>query len=261
MGIRDVFQQLEQALLWDRTQAREKMIRALSFIDPSGRAPRQFSIPEAGKVLKMDLREFVDQGNWIISCFYSYLAWTGDYSILNETIGYYENIADRTVKLSEIKDSVLEHLLRIMNYLESNLDVEDGTGCLRILFGDWNDAIDGLGHTKDEGKKYGTGVSVMATLHFYQNLFEMSEILKSLDGYEDQVEHYLKVRENIKWGLLEHAIECNEANEKRLIHGWGDHMSYKVGSFKDSDGISRISFAPNAFWVRSGLIKICWFRH
>ncbi len=256
MGVRDVYQQLEQALLWDPRQAREKMLVALGFLDPSGRAPRQYSLPDfEGAIPRMDLRAFIDQGNWIISCFYSYVTWTNDFSILDEVIGYYENIEDRTVKKSELQDSALQHLLRIADYLERNLDTVDGTNCLRILHGDWNDALDGLGRTNDEGKKYGTGVSVMASLHFYQNLFEICEILRCVGGYEEKIAHYEAVRNSLKEGLLTHAIEVNEHGETRLIHGWGDHGSYKIGSFGDSDGKSRISFAPNAFWVTAGMIK------
>lgn len=256
LGVRDVFQQLEQALMWDSVQAREKIVRALGYLDPSGRSPRQFSIPENPKVIpKMDLREFVDQGNWIISCVYSYLAWTNDFSILDEVCGYYEIIEERTVKPSDIKDSVLDHVIKITDYLIKNIDTEDGTNCLRILYGDWNDALDGLGRTEEPGKVYGTGVSVMASLHLYQNLYEITEILKVVGGYDKKIEHYLNVRDALGEGLNKYAIVTNEKGEQRLIHGWGDHNSYKIGSFCDSDGKSRISFAPNAFWVTSGLIK------
>ena len=255
LGTRDVFQQLEQALIWDPMQGREKMLRALSYIDPSGRAPRQFTVVEDPDVVPaMDLREFVDQGNWILSCFYSYLAWTNDFSILNEDCGYYEIVGENTVKRSELKDSALVHLIRIADYLESKLDKE-GTGCLRILFGDWNDAIDGLGRTTDKDRKFGSGVSVMASLHYYQNLYELSEILKIVGGYENKILHYEKVRTQLGQSIIKHAIVENEVGEQRLIHGWGDKNSYKVGSFCDSDGMSRISFAPNAFWVSSGLIQ------
>lgn len=254
LGTRDVFQQLEQALIWDSAQAREKMLRAISYIDPSGRAPRQFSIVDDPDVMpQMDLREFVDQGNWILSCFYSYLAWTNDLSILNEDCGYYEIIGNNAVKRSEMTDSALTHLIRIADYLESKLDKE-GTGCLRILFGDWNDAIDGLGRTTDVSKDFGSGVSVMASLHYYQNLHELSQILKAVGGYEEQIRHYEEVRRQLSKSIVKHVIVENETGEKRLIHGWGDKKSYLVGSFCDSDGKSRISFAPNAFWVSSGLI-------
>lgn len=258
IGMRDVFQQLEQALIWDPKQAREKIIRAIGYIDISGRPPRQFSIVSNRNVLpKMELSAYIDQGNWIISSLYTYLAYTGDYSILDEPAGYYEIVDEKAnkVRFSEKTDSVLEHLIRVADYLESNLDREDGTYCLRALKGDWNDAIDGLGATKDNGKKFGTGVSVMATLHFYQNLREMSEILSAVKKYEDKVKYYLSVREQVRDGLNKYAVEKNSYGEVRLLHGWGDHRSYKVGSFCDSDGLSRISFAPFAFWAISGMAE------
>lgn len=258
IGMRDVFQQLEQALIWDPKQAREKIIRAIGYIDISGRPPRQFSIVSNRNVSpKMDLNAYIDQGNWIISTLYTYLAYTGDYSILDESAGYYEIVDEKAhkIRFSEKEDSVLEHLIRVTDYLEGNLDREDGTNCLRALKGDWNDAIDGLGATKDEGKKFGTGVSVMATLHFYQNLHEMSEILSAVGKYEDKAKYYLEVREQVRDGLNKYAVEKNAEGEVRLIHGWGDHLSYKVGSFCDSDGLSRISFAPFAFWVISGMVE------
>lgn len=255
LGIRDVFQQLEQAILWDPTQAREKILRALSYIDPSGRSPRQISITENhSQIPTMDLREFIDQGNWIISCIYSYISWTNDFSILNEECGYYK-LSDYSVGLCDLRDSCLEHLIKITDYLVSNIDYEDLTNCLRILYGDWNDSIDGLGKTNDEGKKFGTGVSVMSSLQLYQNLLEMSDILMKVGGYEDKVNKYLEIRRILGEGLFDNAIDTNENGEQRLIHGWGDHKSYKMGSFCDSDGKSRISFAPNAFWAISGLIK------
>lgn len=256
VGMRDVFQQLEQALIWDPEQAREKIVRALGYINPSGRSPRQFTIPEKpGDLSTMDLREFVDQGNWIISCIYTYLSWTNDFSILEEPCGYYEFISDTKGKKSEKSDSVREHLIKITDYLVRNIDTEDGTNCLRILYGDWNDALDGLGKTKEPGKQFGTGVSVMASLHFYQNLYEICEILNRNGNYEDKISHYTEVRRKLAEGLKKHAVETNEKGEKRLVHGWGDRNSYRIGSFCDSDGKSRISFAPNAFWVTTGLIQ------
>ncbi len=253
LGTRDVFQQLEQALIWDPKQAKEKIVRALGYIDPSGRPPRQFTIPIVPtKTPPMDLRPYIDQGNWIISCVYTYIAWTGDLSILDEECGYHKITGGNSVILIDEKDTVLDHIVKITDYLISNIDPE--TKCLRILRGDWNDALDGLGATSDAGKEYGSGVTVMASLHLYQNLFEMTEILKKVRK-TDRVNDFLAVREELKNGLVKHAVVENDEGKKRLIHGWGDKMSYKVGSFCDSDGVSRISFAPNAFWASSGLIK------
>ena len=255
LGTRDVFQQLEQSVLWDPEKSKEKILRALGYIDPTGRAPRQFAVvDDKTEIPRMDLRQFIDQGNWIISCIYTYITWTNDLSILDEMCGYYEFAKDDEVKLSEKRDSVLEHLISITDYLTSNLDYEDKTFCLRILIGDWNDSIDGLGKTDDEGKEFGTGVSVMASLHLYRNLYEMIEILNYKGTYKEKVEEYSKVRDVLKNGLIKNAIDINENNEKRIVHGWGDHMNYKIGSFCDSDKKSRISFASNAFWATSGLV-------
>ena len=256
MGIRDVYQQLEQALIWNPEQSRKQMLSALGFILKNGRAPRQYSLPlNDGDNPKMDWREFIDQGNWIISCFYSYLAWTGDYSILDEKVGYAEIIGEKTFCRNEKKDSALVHLLKITEYLIGNLDTQDGTDCLRILFGDWNDSINGLGQTKDEGKEFGTGVSVMASLHLYQNLSEMSQILEKIGNHNDDVRRYKTIREKLKNGIIKNAIKTSGSGQKRIVHGWGDHGSYQIGSFCDSDGASRISFAPYAFWATSGLIE------
>lgn len=253
LGTRDVFQQLEQALIWDPEQAKEKIVRALGYIDPSGRPPRQFTIPIVPtKTPQMDLRPYIDQGNWIISCVYTYIAWTGDLSILDEECGYHKITGGNSVLRIDETDTVLDHIIKITDYLVSNIDPE--TKCLRILRGDWNDALDGLGATTDAGKEYGSGVTVMASLHLYQNLFEMTEILKKV-GKTDRVNDFLAVREELKNGLIKHAVVENDEGKKRLIHGWGDKMAYKVGSFCDSDGVSRISFAPHAFWSSTGLIK------
>ncbi len=255
LGVRDVYQQLEQAIIWSPDLAREKVVRPLNFIDPSGRAPRQLSFPQfEGQIPAMDLRAFIDQGNWILTTFYMYLAYTGDFSVLDEECGYFEIVDDtkNLVKYTDLRDSVLDHLLRICDYLVSNIDPD--TNCLKIVHGDWNDAVDGLGKTTDEGKRYGNGVSVMASLQLYRNLDETAQILEKLGRYE-KAKEYLAVREKLAEGLKKHAIETNEKGEKRLVHGWGDKQAYKVGSFCDSDGVSRISFAPFSYWAISGLIS------
>ena len=91
IGIRDIFQQMEASLMWIPDYVRGKIVEALNYIGENGRAPRQYSYVQNKNVLpSMDLRAFVDQGVWIISTVYKYLAYTGDYSILDEVCGYYK---------------------------------------------------------------------------------------------------------------------------------------------------------------------------
>lgn len=251
IGIRDIFQQLECALLWIPDYCRGKIIEALGFIGEDGRAPRQYTYPRSKDVPpKMDLRKFIDQGVWIISTVYTYLAVTGDFSILNETCGYYK-LSDDTVAYSDKRDSVLEHLIRIADFLISNLDEE--TDCLHALYGDWNDALDGLGKTDDKGKDYGTGVSVMATMQLYKNCNELTEILTYEKEYADKIKTYKATAARIEKGLRKYAIDENKDGDKKILHGWGDKRAYKVGGYCDNDGKSRDSATSNAFWVLSGM--------
>ncbi len=259
LGVRDVFQQLEGALIWNPETARKQIIKAFGYLDPSGRAPRQFTIPPVDSIMpSIDSRQFIDQGVWMIDTVYTYLAYTEDYSILDEICGYYILPPTANYDLAEPcdkKDSLLNHMTLIIEFLLGNLDREFGTNCLRILHGDWNDAIDGLGKPIDNRARFGSGVSVMATLQLYRCLNEMSEILAKLGNYSDNIEKYADAKNEIREGFFKYAVQTAENGEKRLVHGWGDKLSYYLGSFKDSDGENRISFASNAFYAISGLIN------
>ncbi len=252
LGVRDVMQQLDATLIWNPSACRKKILEVLSFIDSSGNPPRQYSLPPKGSNPKMDFRDFIDQGLWIIHTLYAYLAYTLDYSILDEVIGYYDRTPYGVAILSKRKDSVLDHLIQIMDYLMKHID--PSTHCLRAMYGDWNDALDGLGITSNKNEAYGDGVSIMATLQFYKNLLEMYEILIHINKHLDLASTYLNLREDIKIGIKKYAI-VEENGVKRILHGWGEHRSYLVGSYHDVDGKSRNSSTANAFYVLSDFYK------
>lgn len=255
LGIRDVFQQLELSLIWQPQESREQIVKVMNFILEDGRAPRQITFPTyEGEIPEMDLRPFIDQGLWIISTLHTYLAYTDDYSILWEKCGYYK--AESTygpLSLSTRRDTLLEHLLRIMDFLISNID--EDTHCLRALYGDWNDAIDGLGKTKDSSKEFGNGVSVMATLQLYLDLELMSEILEKTGGSRETIAYYMSLREDIAAGIEKYALLKRDGEPARMAHGWGENREYYVGSFKDHDGASRISLTANSFCAISGILE------
>ncbi|MBR3968080.1 MAG: hypothetical protein IKJ93_00650 [Clostridia bacterium] len=256
MGMRDVMQQLESSLIWQPKESRAQFLNALNHILEDGRPPRQFSNQESDDYMPMfDLRKFIDQGVWIITTLHTYLAYTNDWSILDEKCGYYIASDDnsRIVAKSKIVDTVLDHVLKIMDFLCSNIDEE--TGCLHSLFGDWNDALDGLGKTADKSREYGTGCSVMCSLQLYQNCGEICEILESVHKYADKVEKYKAAAETLKNGLNKYAIDTNANGERRIMHGWGDNRSYKIGSWCDPDGLARYSSTANSFWAISGMVK------
>jgi len=255
IGIRDIFQQLEASLMWIGDYCKKKMGEALNFIGEDGRAPRQYSYPANKNILpKMDLRPFIDQGVWIISTIYTYLAFTNDYDFLNQECGYYKLFGkgfENDLDFSNERDSVFDHMIRITDYLLSKID--NNTSCLRALYGDWNDALDGLGTTTDVNKDFGSGVSVMATLQLYKNLSEMLDIIDKTGKHTEKVELYKTQRQNIRKGLLTYAI-VNRDEKRKILHGWGDKREYFIGSFKDNDGENRDSLTSNAFWVLSGML-------
>lgn len=255
IGIRDVYQAIEAVLFYEPELARAKMLESLEFIDPSGRAPRQYSLPtNEGDNPIMDLRPFIDQGHWIIDTFVTYIKYTGDFSILDEELAYYEIIDERgkIVAKTDYKDSALQHMLKVMDFLISNIDPD--TKCLKALFGDWNDALDGLGVSKDPNKDYGNGVSVMASLQLYKNLEEMAELLNHLGVHEEEVKLYQKTRAELKEGLLQYAVLDN-GERKHIAHGWGEDRDYYVAGFNDPDGVERYGLTAPAFWVISRLYE------
>ena len=259
IGIRDIMQQIEAAVYWDAPLVRRRIVETLNYIGDDGRAPRQYSYqPSEGVAPLMDLRAFIDQGVWIISTVYTYLSFTGDFSVLDEVCGYYNFDGTSPMAMSarpnfsDRRDSVLTHLVAILEFLISNLD--DETGCLHALYGDWNDALDGLGKTKKPGQSFGTGVSVMASLQLYKNINEMLEIIAKTGKFTEKAEGYKKEMARIEEGLLKYAIVSN-GNERKILHGWGDDRSWLVGSYNDHDGKSRDGLTAAAFWILSGMYK------
>lgn len=258
IGIRDVFQALEGQMYDQPELARAKILEGMEFVLTDGRCPRQYSLPAKGKSGQADLREFIDQGVWVVSAIHAYVMLTGDVNLLHETVGYHRIVSEEhhRIEPADEFDTVLEHLFRIMTYLDRQRD--PATRLLRILYGDWNDAVDGLGTALEPGSDYGTGVSVMATLQLYQNCEEMITLLKMLPDsprkYATRQSDYAEMQAELREGLLQHAV-VEQDDERRIVHGWGDRRRYFVGSFADSDGLPRDSLTSNAFWVLSGLLR------
>lgn len=254
LGVRDLFQMIEASLLWDKSLAREKIIKAFSFEFINGRFLRQFSTPNnTNKSFLVDSREFIDQGQWVISTLYTYLAFTDDYSILEEKADYVELESVNRAHFMNKKETIYEHLLKIKDYLIENID--ESTGVLKTLYGDWNDAVDGLGrnYSSNCDKPFSNGVSSMASFHLYKNLDELKEIILTHKKDISLILELDKIQIKLKNNINKHLIVENENKEKRIIHGWGENKSFYVGSFLDVDNKSRNSLTSNAFYVISNL--------
>lgn len=253
VGIRDVFQALEAYLYFAPEKSKEKILEGLSYTCPSGRCLRQY-LPGSSIA---DTREFIDQGLWVIKTIVEYVKVTGDQSILSEEVGYHEIVEDNpyigSVKPTETYETVLLHLFRILEYLIKNINPE--TQLLMALYGDWNDALDGLGFTDRKDKQFGTGTTVMGSLQLYQNCKDMIELLRFLElqeTHKNEIALYQKAKDQLYSGLVGNAI-LDSGNATRVAHGFGDDAKYTVGGPEDPDGVSRYGLTSNAYWIISGI--------
>lgn len=255
IGFRDVMQAAEGRLYDNPVEARAAIVEALEYVLVDGRCPRQFLPAARGKAALADLREFVDQGAWAISTVCTYVRVTGDRSILEEVVGYHRIEEGSTGRLlpETQQDRVVDHLVKIGNYLRRQLD--RATGLVRALYGDWNDAIDGLGLPAGRQSGFGDGVSVMASLQLYENCEQLVELLRiaGSTGHAQTIEDYRSARDELRDNLLRHAV-AKRGGERRVLHGWGDLQSFEVGGFEDVDGHARDGLTSNAFWVLSGML-------
>ncbi|HBS02373.1 MAG TPA: hypothetical protein DEA63_00655, partial [Firmicutes bacterium] len=251
LGVRDVAQMIEGALIYDPIHCRAKIKELFDFEYQNGRFPRQYSLPSGNEDPRTDDRAFIDQGQWVISMLYSYLSFTGDASILEEEETFYLPIGGNKAHKIEETSTLYDHLKRATSYLLSNLDSD--SGCLHILYGDWNDAVDGLGTSSDPSRPFGNGVSAMATFHLVKNLLEMSRIA-SAKGEGEYAQSLLRIREKLILDAKKTLIE-SKGGELRIIHGYGENDSFRVGSFSDVDGKSRVGVASPAYYVIGGLYQ------
>lgn len=255
IGFRDIFQQITATIMWGKDLAKEMIPLSLNYVFSTGRLPRQFSISSSDDIKpSFNKREYIDQAFWIIETVHKYISLTGDFSVLDEKCSYYEIVDEdnNVFEKSEEETTVLEHLLRLTDYLVSKID--DRTNCLRILFGDWNDQLSGLGETRDGRPGFGTGVSVMATEQFHKHLKEVNEILKYVGGYDEKCKYYDETRTKLAEGLVKYAVQ-KDGDRRHIVHGWGDKGEYYIGSLCDTDGIKRFSSTSYSFWCIGDIIK------
>lgn len=247
LGFRDIFQALEAMIIFNPTYVRKKIIDCLEYESVTGRCPRQFAWSKDGEV-RIDSREFIDLGLWVIDCVYQYLSYTHDFSLLDEKLRYIEIRDDGSAFFSKKVDSLYEHLKTLMSYLVNNIDKD--TDCLKTLYGDWNDAINGLGNS-ETGIGFGNGVSIMATFQLYSSVNKMMDISSH---YQKDDENYLtwlkKNLEIVDTGLKNNAF-VKKGDAYHILHGWANNKKFFVGSFDDIDHVSRDTLTSNAFYVIS----------
>lgn len=225
-GVRDAANDFEGMLCYDKQMCKGVIENIFSKQRGDGWYPRQVPF---GAGTKFDLREFVDSACFFTEYVYDYLAYTGDYSILENKYGYYD---------CETQESGLTHLKKGMDYLLSD-DALGVHGLVKMRGGDWLDCLSGAG-------KKGRGESVMVSCQLVMCLKYLVEILNKV-GQVNEVEKYEKAGYRLKNAINKAAFNGRFYNAVYTDNGtW-------LFSEKDEDGEERVYVPTNAYAVISGV--------
>ena len=225
-GVRDAANDFEGMLCYDKQMCKGVIENIFSKQRSDGWYPRQVPF---GTGTKFDLREFVDSACFFTEYVYDYLAYTGDYSILENKYGYYD---------CETQESGLMHLKKGMDYLLSD-DALGVHGLVKMRGGDWLDCLSGAG-------KKGRGESVMVSCQLVMCLKYLVEILNKV-GQVNEVEKYEKAGYRLK-----NAINKAAFNGRFYNAVYTDNDTW-LFSEKDEDGEERVYVPTNAYAVISGV--------
>lgn len=225
-GVRDAANDFEGMLCYDKQMCKGVIENIFSKQRSDGWYPRQVPF---GAGTKFDLREFVDSACFFTEYVYDYLAYTGDYFILENKYGYYD---------CETQESGLTHLKKGMDYLLSD-DALGVHGLVKMRGGDWLDCLSGAG-------KKGRGESVMVSCQLVMCLKYLVEILNKV-GQVNEVEKYEKAGYRMK-----NAINKAAFNGRFYNAVYTDNDTW-LFSEKDEDGEERVYVPTNAYAVISGV--------
>ena len=225
-GVRDAANDFEGMLCYDEKMCRSVIENIFSKQRSDGWYPRQVPF---GSGTKFDLRGFVDSACFFTEYVYDYLAYTGDYTVLESEYGYYD---------SDEKESGLTHLIKGMDYLIAK-DALGKHGLVKMRGGDWLDCLSGVG-------KQGKGESVMVSCQLITCLEYLTEILVK-SGKTGDVEKYKTAAENLKNAVNKYAF-----NGKFYNAVYTDNDTWLL-SDKDEDGKKRVYVPTNAYAVISGV--------
>ena len=131
----------------------------------------------------VDTKPYSDSALWLVFTLISYLKETADFDFLEEKVKFFD----------EGTDSVLEHIERALNFLESN---KGNHNLVLIKFGDWNDSLTAIG-------KEGRGESVWLSMAYAEALLQMIDLFEYRK--DNKANEYQLRYENIKKAINENA--------------------------------------------------------
>lgn len=227
-GVRDASQDFTGVLYYNPEQARDIILLLFGCQRKDGWLPRQVSA--SGRFGKHDLRPYVDGGAFLIELLYYYLAFTGDYSLLDEKSQWLD---------SDEYSSLYIHAVTAMNYYIDEENIGEH-GLCKVRGGDWLDTLDNAGND-------GRGETVMVTGQAVIDLEYMSEICVLYANDEQLRDRYLAQAKVFRNNLNKHAF-----NDKGYYNAVFNDCGQWIFSDKDPDGEERMYGPANYFAVVSG---------
>ncbi|MCR5627582.1 MAG: glycosyl transferase, partial [Lachnospiraceae bacterium] len=240
MGFRDSCQDLLGFVHLIPDRARERIIDIASTQFEDGSAYHQYQ-PLTKKGNSDIGSGFNDDPLWLIAGTSAYIRETGDYSILDETVPYDNDMSKAT--------SLFEHLTRSFNYTATH----KGPNKLPLIGrADWNDCLNlncFSAHPGESFQTFGPSEGPVAESVFIGGMFvkygkEYADLCKAL-GKNDEADRALK--------------EVEEMNKALLSAGWDgewfvrayDAHGDKIGSKECEEG--KIFIEPQGFCVLAGV--------
>ena len=220
-GFRDVLQDITGFVSLDKPLARERLLYTLKHQFINGNAIRMFD-----PILDYP---YQDMPAWIAPTVLAYLKESGDFSVLDEQVGYYDD--DR-------KESVFMHVKRGMDYL---FNTQGKRGLSLWGGGDWNDSLDSCG-LQMKGESVWLSIATINCSRDYIEILENSPIENKAELIADTKAK----REKLKAAILEHGFENGY-----FLYGFTD-WDEKVGAKGNAEG--EVFLNPQTWAVMSDIL-------
>ena len=227
-GVRDASNDFQGYLAYDIEQCKGIIGNIFSKQRSDGWYPRQVPFGDSDK---FDLRHFVDSACFFTEFVYDYLAYSGDYAVLEKTYGYYD---------SDLVESGLTHLVKGMEYLMAPENTGEH-GLTKSRGGDWLDCLNSAGIK-------GRGETVMVSCQLVMCLKYLAQILEKL-GYKD-TEKYRAYAEKLK-----DTINKVSYNKEGFYNGVFTDNGVWIFSDNDPDGEKRVYAPTNSYAIISGVAE------
>ncbi len=226
-GVRDASNDFQGFLAYDIEQCKGIIENIFSKQRSDGWFPRQVPF---GASDKFDLRQFVDSACFFTEFVYDYLSYSGDYSILEKSYGYYD---------SELVESGLIHLVKGMEYLTAPENIGEH-GLTKSRGGDWLDCLNSAGLK-------GRGETVMVSCQLVMCLKYLAGILQKLGK---DAKKYIEFADKLKQTINE--VSYNKEGFYNSVFTDGGNWIF---SDNDPDGEKRVYAPTNSYAIISGVAE------